>query len=229
MSDAKNVLVVEDESLIAEMIKMMLDEMGYSVKWVVHNPADAEEILSTEKPDFAIFDINLNGDAEGIELGKKASIQGVPFMYLTSYSDRKTFAKAKETYPGAFVIKPFSEKDLFTGIEMSLLHSGQRSSKSITVKDGHKNIILKVDEVKFLKADNIYVEVHTNDKKILSRQSLSTFLKSLPSDQFIRIHRSYAVNKNLLTSVSRSSVQIGDEIFPISRSYRDEVFQALKN
>ena len=94
----------------------------------------------------------------------------------------------------------------------------------IRVKPGDT---VKVGDIVLLRADNIYVEVHTIDRRILTRQTLSTFLEELPKDKFIRVHRSYAVNRDFIASVSKNSLEVEGETIPISRSFRDQVHDKL--
>ncbi|MEX2595645.1 MAG: DNA-binding response regulator [Salibacteraceae bacterium] len=230
MSNKKplKVLVVEDETFIAEMIRVMLEDIGHHVPFVSYNESHAKEVLQNEAVDFAIFDINLKNGMEGVDLAKIAQRKEIPFMFLTSYSDRRTLEEAKKTKPGAYVIKPFTEDELFTAIEMSLMHASGADAEMITIKDGHRNILVKMEDVMYLKADNIYIEIQTVNKRYLTRQSLSAFIKDLPKDRFIRVHRSYAVNRSHIVSISRNSLEIGKETIPISRSYREEVQLRLK-
>ena len=227
MDGGFRILVVEDEAIIAEMIKIMLQEMGHNVPFVCHTQDQAEKIIDEEQFDFAVLDINLEGGMEGIELAHVLKSKGIPFMFLTSYSDRSTLEEAKQTLPGAYVLKPFTEQDLYTGIEMSLMHLKNEGEATVNVKDGHRSIILKVADISLIRADNIYVEIHSGNKKHLSRQSLSTFLELLPQDKFIRVHRSYAVNKDHVTSVGKNSVEIGKTLVPISCSFREQVLKTL--
>lgn len=227
MDDVFRILVVEDEAIIAEMIKIMLQEMGHAVPFVCHNKEHAETVIAEEDFDFAVLDINLEGGMEGIELAHLLKAQSIPFMFLTSYADRSTLEEAKQTLPGAYVLKPFTEQDLYTGMEMSLMHLTKEEEPTVKVKDGHRSIILKVSEIKLIRADNIYVEIHAGDKKLLSRQSLSTFLELLPEDKFLRVHRSYAVNKDHISSASKNSIEVENMLIPISRSFRDQVIKSL--
>lgn len=228
MAESLKILVVEDESLIAEMLRMMLEEMGHEVPFVAYTEDSGRNVLENESIDFAIFDINLKHGTEGINLARIARDKEIPFMFLTSYSDKGTVEQAKETKPGAYVIKPFTEEEVYTGIEMSLMHARGDRQDVITIKDGHRNILLKTDEVLFLKAENIYVEIYAKEKRYLTRLSLTGFLKDLPKHVFIRVHRSYAVNRNHITALTRNTLEIGKHVIPISRSYRDEVYIRLK-
>lgn len=226
--DNLRILIVEDESLIAEMIKVMVEDLNYPSPKIALTKEKALMYLEEGDIDFAILDINLREGMEGIELAKKANEIEIPFMFLTSYSDQKTLKEATQTKPGAYVIKPFSEEELRASIEMSLMHAKGNMDEFITIKDGHHSILLRLDDIQLIKAENIYIEIYTVGKKHLTRMSLTSFLEQLPTSQFIRVHRSYAVNKKHIDFLSKSLVTIAGEQIPISRSYRDEVQMRLK-
>ncbi|NQV53815.1 MAG: response regulator transcription factor [Flavobacteriales bacterium] len=228
MATPLNILVVEDESLIAEMVRVMLEDMGHRVPFVAYNYKTAARFLEEEEVGFAVFDINLKEGSEGIDLAKMANEMNIPFMFLTSYSDKATIDAAKVTKPGAYVIKPFSEEELYSGIEMSLMHLSPKKESIVKIKDGHRNIVIKTADIIFAKADNVYVEIYTTSKRHLVRQSLTAFTESFSCRDFIRVHRSFVVNKNFITTHSRSSIQLGDFEVPISRTYKEDVLLQLE-
>ncbi|MEZ4722515.1 MAG: response regulator transcription factor [Flavobacteriales bacterium] len=227
MAESLDVIVVEDESIISEMLRVMLEDLGHKVVGVAHSKRAGQELIDRGGFNFAILDINLEGGIEGVELAENLKRDRVPFMFLTSYADKYTVNEAKRTVPGAYILKPFTEEELFTGLEMSLMHSTKNEDQTVNIKDGHRSQLLDPEDILYIKADNIYVEVYTKDKKVVSRQTLSAALDKLPPDLFIRVHRSYAVNRRKIDSLSRSSLQIGDTTIPISRSYRAEVSRFL--
>lgn len=227
MADSLKIIIVEDESLIAEMLKLMLEDMGHKVIGVVHTFLSGQLVIERGGYDLAILDINLHGKMEGIELAQELRELRVPFMFLTSYADKSTLDEAKKAVPGAYVLKPFTEEDIYTGIEMTMMHAVRAEDTTVSIKDGHKSRILDHEDILFVKADNIYIEVHTTKTKVVSRQTLSAALEKLPEDLFIRVHRSYAVNIKKIDSVSRSSLQIGQVTIPISRTHREDVYRAL--
>ncbi len=117
----KKILIVEDELLVAEDIAFRLRSLGYKITDLVISGEEVIPSIEKEKPDLILMDIMLNGALDGIQtheiINKKYSI---PLVYLTSYSDEKTFSRAKLTQPFGYIIKPFEERELHTVIEVAL-------------------------------------------------------------------------------------------------------------
>lgn len=120
MSDIK-VFIVEDEPLIAEDIAACLKRKEYRVSGIVYSAEDALPELRKNIPDIVLVDINLNGGQEGIALAGTINKElQLPFVYLTSYSDKKTLELAKDTEPSGYIVKPFTEAGLCATLEIAL-------------------------------------------------------------------------------------------------------------
>ncbi|MBN1799445.1 MAG: SpoIIE family protein phosphatase [Spirochaetales bacterium] len=116
-----NIMVVEDEGLVAMELKEELKSMGYHVSYTADSGEDALKNLLTAKPDLVLMDIQLKGAIDGIQTAQQIfSEYHIPIVYLTAYSDEKTLSRARESEPYGFLIKPFSERTLYTTIEMAL-------------------------------------------------------------------------------------------------------------
>ena len=119
--EAVNIMVVEDESIVAEDIKRSLLNMGYSVSAVISSGEDAIKSAGELKPDMILMDIVLRGEMNGIEAaGRIRSDFNIPVIYLTAYTDEKILEQAKLTEPFGYIIKPFEDKELHSVIEMAL-------------------------------------------------------------------------------------------------------------
>ena len=117
----KKILIVEDERIVAEDIKMKLEMTGYAVAGIASSGKESIKKTETRGPDLVLMDIVLEGKMDGIEAaGVILSRFNIPVVYLTAYSDKKTLKMAKTTEPFGFIIKPFEAQDLFTAIEMAL-------------------------------------------------------------------------------------------------------------
>ncbi|GGH72339.1 hypothetical protein GCM10011318_16210 [Phaeocystidibacter marisrubri] len=223
------ILIVEDERIVAESIKGMLLDLGHFPVGIANSTAKAEEWIYTGGFDLAMLDVNLKSGEEGIHIAKLLYEKQIPFFFLTSYSDSSTLQKAKAVRPGAYVVKPFTEKDLFVAIEMTTMDLHAESMPSIVVRKGNAYSRVNVDEIRFVKAENIYTELHTADKTWLKRSSLKVLLEELEDSNFLQTHRSYAVNLNHVTGWSSKSLSVGEVEIPVSRRHWDDIKHILED
>ncbi|MCY7293006.1 MAG: response regulator transcription factor [Ferruginibacter sp.] len=129
MSDIK-LLIVEDEPLIAEDIAQWLEKNEFLVSAIVYSKEDAMEQLITNLPDMVLLDINLNGEMSGIEIAEKINtVYNIPFIFITSYSDKQTLEKAKYTEPSGYIVKPFNEAGLYSTLEIALYNHAQKNKR----------------------------------------------------------------------------------------------------
>jgi two-component system, cell cycle sensor histidine kinase and response regulator CckA len=115
------IFVVEDEVIISEDIAQTLERLGYEIAGAAHTGMQALLEVERTKPDLVLMDIKLGGRLDGIQT--TAAIRkrfSTPVIYLTSHSDEATLARAKETGPHGYLLKPFNERDLRTAIEVAL-------------------------------------------------------------------------------------------------------------
>jgi len=100
MDKSLSVLIVEDERLISMMFRKMLEKGGFTVCGIAPNLMEAYEIIENRSPDFVLIDIHLEGDDNGITLGRKLRKDAkIPFAYVSAYSDKITYDEAMETKP----------------------------------------------------------------------------------------------------------------------------------
>lgn len=227
------VAVVEDEIIIADNLCETLEELGYQALEPAISYTEAIELMMIEKPDMAILDIRLSGNKDGIDVAEKINeFLKIPFIFLTSNSDKSTVDRAKKVRPYAFLIKPFTKEELYSSIEIAIsnheqktiLEAGTHSEKDRYVFVKFKNSFVKVflDSILYLKSDHIYIEMYTKTDKIVIRNSLQEFHKLL-DDRFIRVHRSYIVNMDFVEKVGSDSLTIDEQEIPISTANRKEV------
>lgn len=117
----ENILVVEDQRIIACDIKDCLERFGYHVPAMTAYGEEAIEIAEKICPDLILMDVMLKGDKNGIEAAEEiASNFNIPVVFLTAYYDDCTLKKAKTTQPFGYILKPFEETQLITTIEIAL-------------------------------------------------------------------------------------------------------------
>ncbi len=117
----ENILVVEDERIIACDIKDCLEKFGYNVPAIIAYGEKAIETAEEINPDLILMDIMLKGNKNGIEAAEEIITRlNIPVVFLTAYSDEYTLKKAKTTQPFGYILKPFEETQLITTIEIAL-------------------------------------------------------------------------------------------------------------
>lgn len=121
MTAVTQILVVEDEIIIAEDLQIKLIRMGYSVPDIVSSGEDAIKKVKENNPDIILMDIVIHGKMDGIETVEKIhAFSDVPVIYLTAYADQYTLERAKITEPFGYLLKPFKERELLITLEMAL-------------------------------------------------------------------------------------------------------------
>ncbi|MEE8429742.1 MAG: PAS domain S-box protein [Candidatus Desulfatibia sp.] len=115
------VLIVEDDGIIAMDIESQLKQLGYGVTAIVGYGEEALAKVKEHKPDLVLMDIVLKGEIDGIEAAAEIRTQyDIPVIFLTAFVDKERLKRAKLTYPFGFILKPFQPKDLEVTIEMAL-------------------------------------------------------------------------------------------------------------
>jgi len=108
-----NVLIVEDESIVAKDIQLSLTKFGYNVVGTAATAENAIEIALDKEPNIILMDIMLKGKTSGIEAAEAIKREiNVPIIYLTANTDTDTLEKAKHSEPHGFIVKPFKEIEL---------------------------------------------------------------------------------------------------------------------
>jgi PAS domain S-box-containing protein len=118
---ASQILVVEDEAIVATAIKNELQQFGYRVPAIAASATEAIEKAVKEKPDLVLMDIHLQGEPDGIEAAREIRKRcGIPVVYLSAFADAETVSRAGATEAFGYLLKPYEELELQTTIEVAL-------------------------------------------------------------------------------------------------------------
>lgn len=225
------ILVVEDEYITQKTICNYLTEIGYEVIGTSMNANDAIEILNTKDVDFAIFDINIKGEKNGIWLGNYISENfNIPHLFLTAYSDTETIKKALETKPLGYLVKPFQKHDLFTSIEIAILNfTKNQTSKEKHILVKHNEVYTKInfDSILFIESDKNYLILNCEDENYRYRSTITDFENVMPN-YFIKTHKGFIVNSQKVKEFSSNLILINDFKIPISKTFKELVFSKLQ-
>ncbi|MFS8116949.1 MAG: ATP-binding protein [Microcoleus sp.] len=116
-----NILIVEDELLIAKNLSHKLEKLGYQIADIVSCGADAIQRAGEIKPDLILMDIVIKGDIDGIETAAIINQElDIPIIYTTAYADDETLQRAENTGSYGYLLKPFKERELHATIKIAM-------------------------------------------------------------------------------------------------------------
>ncbi len=114
------ILVVEDEAIVARDIRLQLAELGYEAVGHAARGEQAIALAGELHPDLVLMDVQLAGAMDGIAAAQAIRTQfSLPVVFLTAFAEDETLARAKVTEPFGYILKPFSERELHTVVEMA--------------------------------------------------------------------------------------------------------------
>jgi len=120
MSDA-SIFIVEDELIVADDIRLTLENLGYTVAGIAQTGETAVRQVPEHIPDLVLMDIQLAGTMDGIETAEWIRTNlSVPVIFLTAHADDMNLERAKVTEPYGYILKPYDERELHSVIEMAL-------------------------------------------------------------------------------------------------------------
>ncbi|MFZ1784017.1 MAG: response regulator transcription factor [Ferruginibacter sp.] len=185
MSNLK-ILIVEDEPVIAENISIYLDNNDFEVSAIAYDSDEAMLQLKNNTPDAAILDINLESDKDGIDIAGyiNREIQ-IPFLFLTSYSDKNTLDKAKLVKPSGYIVKPFNEKTLLASLEIAISNFASEKNSTqpaLSMEKINRQLLSPLSEREFEVAQLVYNGITNSQiaqQSFISLNTVKSHLKSI--------------------------------------------------
>jgi len=225
-------LIVDDEELARNLLEKFISKLPHlEMVDKCENPVKAMEVLQKEKIDLLFLDIQMP-EMTGVEFLKILPNKPV-VIFTTAYSEYAL--EGYELDITDYLLKPFSF-DRFVqavnkAVELIALKNGSNNaSVSEIAKDyllvnaDHKIFKLKFSDIEYIEGMREYVAFHTASQgRILSLMSLKKLEEDLPSEQFMRIHKSYILNSQKVKALEGNLVHLGEKKLPIGASYREKV------
>ncbi len=180
------ILIVEDEPVIAENVSMYLDNNDFEVSAIAYDSEDALSELKNNTPDAVILDINLESEKDGIDIATYINQHyKIPFLFLTSYSDRNTLERAKAVQPSGYIVKPFNDRTLLATLQIAISNYAAQKNHDLPQLNIHKinrHLHTPITEREFEIAQLIY-EGATNtqiaERIFISINTIKTHLKNI--------------------------------------------------
>jgi PAS domain S-box-containing protein len=170
--EKKQILIVDDELIVAQDICGMLESHGFGVTSIVSSGKDAIKKAKLENPDLIIMDINLHGEIDGIEAADHIhKHNNIPVIYLTAYMNNKMQERAMITGPSGYITKPLKERDLISNVEIALQQDATQKALAQN-EEMFRNIIENnADGIIIVNADGVTLFVNPSAEAMFCRSA----------------------------------------------------------
>lgn len=220
--------IVEDDQLTAEMIKNTLSGYGYDSPPSVGTYLKAVKMIKKESPDLLLIDICLDGKRDGVDLGQTINKKyQVPFIFITSHTNKEVVERAKNVYPQAYLTKPFTAEELKCALEICLnnrvahIDSFESSKNAIFLKDGHYFYKFKFEDIMYIEGDHSNSWIQTSEKKVAINLALNELMLKLDEQCFFKVSNNLIANIEFIQSVGSDYIIIDGNRIPASKKYLD--------
>jgi len=217
-------LVVDDEELARTLIATYIGKLDFlELVGTAENPLEALKIMKEQQVDLLFLDIQMP-ELKGTVFAKTVS-ENTKIIFTTAYSEYALVGYDLNALD--YLLKPITFERFLTAVNKFNINTVNEVEESMTIKSGYDLYKVKYDDIKYIESDSEYVIYHTTEKKIMSNQSLKLLEKLLPKSSFLRVHRSYIINKNFVTGLKGRDLLLSEDVIPVSDSYFETVKKEL--
>lgn len=252
MESQNNILVIEDDALLAANIELSLTKQGLIVVGIATNLKEAVDIIKRNPVDLALIDIQLNGPEDGIVTAAELlRIKWIPIIYMTGNTPLEVEERLKKTYPAAFLEKPLSMNELVVQVKLALLNFNAGNlpapqpslSEYLFLPADKGHISVRVKEILYIKANGgysrlfvsktAYSEIYPSDiypqksyDPILISANMGRIFRRLSSD-FYLLSRSMVINLSHISRIEANRLFITNEEIAIPEGRRKDLMTRL--
>ena len=225
-------ILIEDEPLARNGIAEHINQIPFvRLEAIFENAMEAITFLNEKDVDVILSDINMPG-INGVDFLKTLSKRPL-FIFITGRADYAVESFDLEVFD--YILKPYSFERLFKALSRAQAHLLKKEvpekaeTGKLTIKENYRNYLVPHDEIQYVEGDKEYIRIYTIEREFLIIYSLKKITNDLPADIFIRVHKSYIVNKAFVRAVDPDKIIMKGSIknIPIGATYRDEVYKQL--
>lgn len=234
-----NCIAIDDEPLALEKMQQYINKVDYlNLLQTFDTGIDALNFLKNNAVDLMFLDIQME-DLTGIQMLEAIDIK--PKVIITTAYDKYAI-KGFELDVSDYLLKPISLQRFIKATDKIYNTLNVQNDNSVKYKDSNlakKNdfVFIKTEyrieridfkDILYIEGMKDYLKIFTEEKKIVTLQNFNTLLKHLPSDNFIRVHKSYVISFNKIEKIERKKIFIKDIKIPIGETYHEYFFNLLK-
>jgi two-component system response regulator LytT len=229
------VIAIDDEPLALQLVIGYISKTpGLKLVGEFDNPLDATDFLNYKSVDLIFIDIQMP-DLSGIEFTRLME-KGPKVIFTTAYEKYALEGFKLEIVD--YLLKPFSYEEFLTAVHkvQKILKLEQKvfarvdvNNQFLFLKSDYKIKRINFNDILYIEGLKDYVKVYTQNviRPVLSLTSLKLLESKLPSDKFMRVHRSFIVNLEKIDTIERSRIVFGKEYIPVSDQYKEKFQEFL--
>src|SRR5687768_7371503 len=219
-----NAIAVDDEPIALDIIRSHASKVPFlELKAEFTDAFQALEYLQKENIDLIFLDIKMP-DISGIEFFNSLSKKPL-LIFTTAYSEHAVTSFEMDAVD--YLLKPFSLARFIKGCnkayELYQFRNASETTDHVYIKTGYEQQKVYFEDILYLEAAGNYVTFVLKDKNILSRSTFIEAINLLPSNKFVRVHRSFLVAVNKIDKVERHQVTINKTAIPVSEAYSNDL------
>lgn len=234
-----NCVIIDDEPLAQELLKSYVEKTSFLNLLGVYSSAvqAMNELVNQEQVHLMFLDIQMPG-ISGLEFSKLVNTE-TRIVFTTAFSQYALDSYKVNALD--YLLKPISYTDFMQSVNKAMQWFELKGKKCqslevfssnldyIYVKSDYKLIQIPLDNILYIEGLKDYVRIHLEgeQKSVLSLLSMKSMEEGLPSDRFIRVHRSFIVQKNKIKVIDRGRIVFGKEYIPVSESYKQELLSYI--
>ncbi len=226
-------IVIDDEQLARNLVESYVSKTPFlELVGCYKSGIEALAPIKEHDVDLIITDIQMP-ELLGTDLIKSLSKKPL-VVFTTAYQDYAIEGFELEAVD--YLLKPFAFDRFLKSMQKAKELFDLRNSKTnkphfkaeyLTVKADHKLYKILYTDIKYIEGMREYVSFHISTGRITALMSLKSLEEKLPSEQFIRCHKSFIVNKNIVSALESGNLIIGEKSIPIGQSYKDRVIEEI--
>lgn len=223
-------IIIEDEPLALERTKNFIEKIPYlNLLATFENALNGLAYLKSNKVDLLFLDINMD-ELSGIELMESTTLD-CQVIITTAYQEYAL--KGYEFNVTDYLLKPFTFNRFLQAVNRAQENREKYSSAApanyIFVKTENRLEKIVLSDILYIEGMRDYLRIHLVNKKIMTLQSFKEIEQLLPSTIICRVHKSYMVSMSRIESIERQRIKIGDQLIPISDTYKNAFFKLIND
>jgi DNA-binding LytR/AlgR family response regulator len=229
-------LIIDDEPLARELIRGHVHKLeNFEIVKECGNAMEAMEALRNNNIDLMFLDIKMP-QITGLEFLK--TLKSPPKVIITTAFSQYAL-EGFELDVVDYLMKPVTFEKFLKAVnkffQTHIRHDltvttekGVADNSFIYVKENKKIIKIYLREIQFIEGLNEYIRIHTDTGRVVVKSSLHAIESKLPSDLFIRVHKSYIVSISRIRAFNATTIELENTKVRIGRNYKNQVFSALQ-